>query len=186
MIAALQRPLHIHRPTHKPPGRQCSTVSAFCGTSAAVSNRTQSSFRNARRKDTGPSCRTNRCHPTILSSHLNIRQLHSDRSKSLMNQPTCAVASIHRSSAMISSSSNMMCHQGTHDDIHRFLRPIRQSIAGHPSDSEPLRRRLRCCMRRIRIHVDRCLCVLRKLNHEEATIRRQPTFPLEAMLQACQ
>src|SRR5277367_6285222 len=92
---------HFHRPTHNRPGRHCSTVTASCGTSAAASRRAQSSFLKARRNDTGPSCRTSQCHRT----HPNIRLLHSDRSKSLINQPTCTVASIHLSSATISSSS---------------------------------------------------------------------------------
>ena len=135
-----QRSAHFHRPTHNRPGRQCSTVTASSGTSAAASNRAQSSSRKARRKDTGPSCRTNRCHRMILTSQLNIRELRSDRSRSLMNQPTCAVASIHRSSATISLILQMMRHQRTHNDIHRFLRPILESVAGHPSDPELLRR----------------------------------------------
>ncbi len=96
---------HFHRPTHNLPGRQCSTVTASRGTSAAASNRAQSSSRKARWKDTGPSCRTNGCHPTTPATHPNIRQARSDRSKSLINQPNCAVASIHRSNATISPSS---------------------------------------------------------------------------------
>src|SRR5580704_10825931 len=92
---------HFHRPTHNRPGRHCSTVTASRGTSAAASRRTQSSFRKARRNEIGPSCRTNQCHRI----HPNIRLLHSARSKSLINQPTCAVASIHLSNATISSSS---------------------------------------------------------------------------------
>src|ERR1700729_52831 len=92
---------HFHRPTHKRPGRQRFTVSVSCGTSAAARRRTQSSFQKARRNDTGPSCRTNECQRT----HPNNRLLHSDRSKSLINQPTFAVASIHLNSATISSFS---------------------------------------------------------------------------------
>ena len=48
----------------------------------------------------------------------------------------------------------MMCQQRTNDDIHRLLRPIHQSIAGQPCNSELLWRGLRCCARRIRIQVD--------------------------------
>src|SRR5271155_6013501 len=47
---------HFHRPTHNRPGRQRSTVTTSRGTSAAANTRTQSSFRKARRNDTGPSC----------------------------------------------------------------------------------------------------------------------------------
>ena len=38
----------------------------------------------------------------------------------------------------------MMRHERTHDDVHRFLRPIHESIAGHPCDSEFLWRGLGC------------------------------------------
>ena len=50
----------------------------------------------------------------------------------------------------------MMCRQRTHDDIHRLLRPIHQSIAGHPRDSELFRRGLRGRSCRIRIQIDPC------------------------------
>jgi hypothetical protein len=46
---------HFHRPTHNRPGRQRSTVTASREISADDSSRTQSSFRKARRNDTGPS-----------------------------------------------------------------------------------------------------------------------------------
>src|ERR1700727_234754 len=91
---------HFHRPTHNRPGRHCFTFTASCGTSAAASRRTQSSSRKARRNETGPSCRTSQCQRT----HPNIRLLHFERSKSLINQPVCTVSSIQRSSTTISSS----------------------------------------------------------------------------------
>ena len=68
----LRHPPHFRRPTHRRPGRQCSTVTASRGTSAAASSRNQSSSRKARRNETGPSCRTNGCHLTTAANHPNI------------------------------------------------------------------------------------------------------------------
>ena len=52
---------HFHRPTHNRPGRQRSTVAIPRGTSAVDNRRAQSSFRKARRNETGPSCFTIGC-----------------------------------------------------------------------------------------------------------------------------
>ena len=47
-----------------------------------------------------------------------------------------------------------MCHQRTHHDIHRLLRPIQHSIAGHPRYAHFQRRSLGCRPPRIRVQVN--------------------------------
>jgi hypothetical protein len=66
------------------------------------------------RKDTVPSCRINRCHLTTPATHSNVRHAHSDRSKSLINQPTCAVASVHHNCAMISFRADSTVARAAH------------------------------------------------------------------------
>ena len=109
------------------PAANVRTVTDSRGTPAVASSRTQSSFLKARRNDTGPSCRTNRCHLINPATHPNILLVHSDRSRSLINQPNCS-SRFHppqqRDDLLI---LQMMCHQRTHDNIHRLLRPIHQA-----------------------------------------------------------
>ncbi len=97
-------------------------------------------------------------HKPVPSHHLRHPRKYSTtplRPLQIVDEPTCLRSRFHppqQSDDLL--ILQMMRHQRAHDDIHRLLRSILQSVAGHPRDSELLRRELRCRTRCIRIQVD--------------------------------
>ncbi len=94
----------------------------------------------------------------VPSHHLRHPPKHSAtplRPLQIIDKPTCLRGRFHppqqRNDLLI---LQMMCHQRAHNDIHRLLRSILQSVPGHPRNPELLRSGLHCGTRCIRIQVD--------------------------------